>query len=501
MHKQHPHHPSRALRLALATATAAALTGGLLTIAATTATAADSTTVPAADFNGDGIGDVAFSASGAYVSGHKDAGQIVALYGTATGVSAAKRSTISQNTAGVPGTAEAGDAFGSETAYADFNGDGYDDLAVSSPHEKVGTDTDGGALAVLWGSPSGLTGKSVTISDPAVSSHDLWGKNLAAGDFDGDGKADLAVGSTSSTIYVYKGGITSGGAAGLARTTIKPPIQSGGTARGPLNLTAGDINGDGRTDLVVDGFETKTDYGWNTNYYVPGTANGLSVSAAKTLKTGIITAVGDINGDGFGDIVSGAPWDNTKLSDGTTPPDSAYGGKVNITYGSASGPASTAGISQSTGSVPGTAEKNDSFGYELDLGDINHDGYQDLVVSTAYEDLDGHADAGMVTVLYGSAQGVNTSSGAQAFAQSTPGVPGNDEKGDLFGLDVKLDDVTGDGRADLLVGSYENAGDGTITYLPSNGTKITTTGSRSVWPADAGVSTTGSPAFGANFAD
>ena len=166
MHKRHPHY----VRLALATATAAALTGGLLTFTAATASAADSTTVPQADFNGDGRGDVAFSASGAYVSGHKAAGQVVALYGTSTGVSSAKRSTISQNTAGVPGTAEAGDAFGSDTAYADFNGDGYDDLAVASLHEKVGTDTDGGALAILWGSASGLTGKSSDIPDPAASS-------------------------------------------------------------------------------------------------------------------------------------------------------------------------------------------------------------------------------------------------------------------------------------------------------------------------------------------
>ncbi|WP_028799245.1 FG-GAP repeat protein [Streptomyces sp. 142MFCol3.1] len=70
---------------------------------------------------------------------------------------------VSQNTTGVPGTAESGDFFGVETVYADFNGDGYDDLAVGSPSEKVGTDTNGGTLAVLWGSASGLTGKGVTI--------------------------------------------------------------------------------------------------------------------------------------------------------------------------------------------------------------------------------------------------------------------------------------------------------------------------------------------------
>jgi len=497
MHKHRQYH----LRLALATATAAALTGGLLTFSAATATAADSTKVPHADFNGDGIGDIVASAHGAYVNGQAGAGQIVALYGTATGVSSAKRSTISQNTTGVPGTAEAGDGFGGETAYADFNGDGYDDLAVASPWEKVGTDTNGGALAILWGSASGLTGKSSYVPDPAVSSHDYWGKDLAAGDFDGDGKADLAVGSSSNTIYVYKGGFSTSGTPG-GRTTIKPPIESGtnDSPYGPLSLTAGDVNGDGRTDLVVDGFETNTSYGWNTNYFVPGTAGGLSVASAQTLKPGIITAIGDINGDGYGDIVSGAGWDST-TSDGTPVPDAANGGKVNITYGSASGPATTSGITQNTGNVPGASEKGDAFGWDLDMGDINGDGYQDLVVSAPDEDINGIANTGMVTVLYGSASGVKVSSGAQAFTQSTAGVPGNDEKSDLFGADVKLDDVTGDGKADLLVGSYENGADGAVTYLPSNGTVITTSGSRAISPSTSGVSTSGTPQLGALFAD
>ncbi|KMS71274.1 integrin [Streptomyces viridochromogenes] len=498
----HKHHLRRPARLALATATATALTGGLLTLAtATSATAADSVQVPYADFNGDGTGDVVASAHGAYVSGRQSAGQIVVLYGTATGVSSAKRTTISQNTTGNPGTAEAGDGFGAESAYADFNGDGYDDLAVSSPWEKVGTDTNGGGVAVLWGSASGLTGKGVTIADPAPSSHDYWGKDLAAGDFDGDGKADLAVGNSSNTIHVFKGGFDSTGTPG-GRYTIKPPIQNGSNdyPYGPMSLTAGDVNGDKRTDLIVDGYETRTDYGWNTNYYVPGTAGGLSAGDAEALKPGIITAIGDINGDGYGDIVSGAGWDST-TEDGTPVPDAANGGKVNITYGSTSGPATTAGITQNSGNVPGTAEKGDGFGWELDLGDINGDGYQDLVVASPNEDIDGAANTGQVTVLYGSANGIDTVSGVQGLAQSTAGVPGNDEKNDLFGADVKLDDVTGDGKADLVIGSYENAGNGGLTYLPSNGTKITTSGSRAVAPSTSGLSTTGSPAFGAVFAD
>ena len=484
-------------RLTLATAAAAALTGGLLTFSAATATAADSTTVPQADFNGDGRGDVAFSASTAHVNGKKDAGQLIALYGSGTGVSAAKRTTISQNTAGTPGTAETGDHFANDMAYADFNGDGFDDLAVASAGEDVGSDVDGGGVAILWGSASGITGKGVTVADPAPGSHDFWGRTLAAGDFDGDGRADLAVGSTGSVVHVFKGGFSSVGAA-RGRYTIKPPIV--GADQGPINLTAGDVNGDGRTDLVVDGYETATEHGWNRNYFVPGTASGLSMGSATILKPGSITAIGDIDADGYGDIVSGAYW-NAAMPDGTTAPDAAKGGKVWVTYGSASGPGKVTGITQDTAGVPGASETNDYFGYELDLGDINGDRYLDLVVGVAGENIGSYADTGTVTILYGTASGLNTGSGAQSFAQSTAGVPGNDEKGDMFGVDVKLDDVNGDGRADLLAGSLENAGNGAMTYLPSNGTKITTAGSRTISPSASGVSTTGSPDFGANFAD
>ncbi|MFI0139433.1 VCBS repeat-containing protein [Streptomyces luteogriseus] len=494
-------HPSRRprVRLALATAAATALTGTLLSATAGPATAADGTYAARADFNGDHIGDVAFSASGAYVGGKQDAGQLVVLYGTKTGVSSAKRSAISQNTTGNPGTAETGDVFGADSAYADFNGDGYDDLAVSSPMEDVGSDKDGGAVAVLWGSAQGITGKGVSIADAAPTKHDRWGRNLAAGDFDGDGKADLAVGNTSNTIYVLKGGISASGTAVKGRYGVKAPVQASGDGSGPLNITAGDVNGDHRTDLVVDGFETATGQYWNANYLLPGTSSGLSAAAAQPLKAGVITGIGDVNGDGFGDIVTGMHWNKT--DDGVTFPGASDGGTVWITYGTPDGAGSTAGITQNTGNVPGSSEKNDYFGYELDLGDVNGDGFQDLVVGVAGEDIGSVTDAGQLVVLYGSASGINTSSGTQSFAQSTAGVPGSDEKDDFLGADVKLEDVTGDGRADVLAGSYENDGNGAVLYLPSNGTKITATGSRTVSPSDSGVSTTGYPNFGANFAD
>jgi hypothetical protein len=486
------------IRTALATAAAVALTGGLMSLSTGSALAADSVHHHEADFNHDGYGDVAYSAGWATVGGKKGAGQIVALYGSANGLNAAARKTISQNTTGVPGTAETNDGFGWTSAYGDFNHDGFDDLAVSAEWEDVDGDTDGGTVLIMWGSATGLTG-GTTIKDPAVSSHDKWGNSLAAGDFDGDGTDDLAIGSSASTIYVYKGGITKAGTSG-GRYTLKPPIMSG-SGTGPLTLTAGDVTGDGATDLVVDGFETDSQYGWNANYYVPGGASGLNSSSPVKLRPGVITDIGDVNGDGFGDIVTGEEWDTNK--DGSpTVPGASDGGKVNITYGSTDGPAGGTEITQDTGNVPGGSERGDSFGGELSLGDINGDGYQDLVVGALGENLGGVTDTGSVTVLYGSQSGINTQSGSQFFAQSTVGVPGSDETKDYFGSEVKLTDVTGDGKADLTVGALgENSGNGALTYFPSDGTHITTTGARSLSPTSVGVSTDGYPELGGNAAN
>ncbi|MFJ4713054.1 VCBS repeat-containing protein [Streptomyces sp. NPDC088785] len=501
-HKRTPAPSPTRLRIATATAVAATLTGGLLAASAGSAGAADSVHHQQPDFNGDGYGDLAVSAGSATVAGYKEAGQIVALYGSASGITSAKRSTISQNTAGVPGSAEAYDHFGWSSAYGDFNHDGYDDLAVAASYEKVGTDVDGGTVALLWGSPSGLSG-GTTIPDPAVSGHDRWGQAMAAGDFNGDGKDDLAIGSSAATLYVYKGSTTKSASLG-GHYTVKANIISGSGA-GPLSLFAGDVNGDRRTDLVANGYETTSADGWNTNYYLPGSASGLTTSGAKKLKRGVITGIGDVNGDGFGDIVTGQDWDpNLKDADGNvyTVPESVTGGQIHVTYGSASGPAAVTNITQNSGNVPGSSERGDAFGSELALGDINGDSFADVVVSAPGEKLGSAVHTGAVTVLYGSANGLNTTSGTQFFAQSTAGVPGSDEKNDLFGGEVKLTDANKDGKADLVVGAPgENDYNGALTYLPSNGTKITTTGARSLSASSVAVSTAGYPQFGANAAN
>ncbi|MGY5136479.1 FG-GAP repeat protein [Streptomyces nigrescens] len=129
-------------------------------------------------------------------------------------------------------------------------------------------------------------------------------------------------------------------------------------------------------------------------------------------------------------------------------------------------------------------------------GDFNGNGYRDLAVAAPAATVDGKKSAGAVTVLYGSAHGVDASRHT-TVSQNSPGVPGAAEAGDLFGGEVSLSDLNGDKKADLTVGAvYEDGGNGALTTLPSDGTRLTTTGSRFLSPPAVGISTAGAPQLG-----
>ncbi|MFI0540573.1 FG-GAP repeat domain-containing protein [Streptomyces sp. WSLK1-3] len=463
MLQQHP----RRMRLALATATAAALTGGLLTFSATPATAAD-TGRRQADFNGDGYGDVALAAPYAKLGDQGFAGYVAVVHGGPAGLDPAHHTTVSQDSAGVPDTAETDDTFGSALATADLNGDGYTDLAVGAPGEDGGK----GSVTVLWGSSGGLA-NGTRVTDPAPTAHGAWGRTLTAGDFDGDGRADLVVGSDAPHAYVISGGVS-----GSARR-IDVPEQ----AYALDAMDAGDTNGDGKDDLVLTyrtDLTTDPSGSWSKGVAYLGSPSGPDTSAPRPLNGGTSIALGDIDGDGYDEIALGNVFSEEDDHSGS------LGGRVVVIRGSEGGPvngdAPMAELTQSSTGVPGADEARDGFGSAVSIADVDGDGHGELAIGVVFEDLGTTEDAGATIVMNGAASGVSRE-GARTFTQNTAGIPGTAEAMDYFGSDVLLSDVTGDGHADLTAAAgFEDEGIGAVTAL----TGVTTKGARTFGPGSVG---------------
>jgi glycerophosphoryl diester phosphodiesterase len=154
-----------------------------------------------ADFDGDGRDDLVIGCPGATAAGRKGAGDVVVLYGGSTGFDLPRAVAIDQDSALVPGEAEARDAFGSALAAGDLNGDGRPDLVVTALHEAIEPLTDVGTLAIIYADERGLSprvalgfapGLPPLGIDPAVRL--AFGQALAVGDLNGDRVADLAIG-------------------------------------------------------------------------------------------------------------------------------------------------------------------------------------------------------------------------------------------------------------------------------------------------------------------
>ncbi|SOE07014.1 FG-GAP repeat protein [Streptomyces sp. Ag109_G2-15] len=433
------------------------------------------------DFNGDGYTDLLTGVPEGTVDGKEGAGYVTVQYGAPNGVGTrttvpkGRVQVISQSTKGVPGTSEAWDDFGQAVATGDLDGDGYDDAVVGAPGEDEGSVADAGRVTVLYGSKAGLGAErtaSVTAAKPAAGAR--FGLAVAAARFSGDTDADQLVvvdQKVGLRVFTYH--------AGVLRPVGAP--HSTGHRLQPAYVTTGDYDRDGFADLVVSGYSPEDDYtkGWSA--YYAGGAEGLTYR--RDLHGGLGSASGDINGDGYDDLVLGQP----SAADDATGDADAPGGLVGVYYGGQDGPGSAPQWwSQNSPGVPGTAEQGDAWGADLSVADVNGDGYADLAVGAPGEDVGSVADAGAVWLLRGSRTGL-TGTGAQSFDQNTRGIPGTAEADDGWGAQVRLADTDGDGRAELLAAApAENAGDGAVWLLPASSRGLLADGSWSYGAAALG---------------
>lgn len=389
----------------------------------------------AGDVNGDGYADVIVGAP-RYDSGQSNEGAAFVYHGSQTGLSMSPDWMV----VGAQTDARLGGAVGTS---GDVNGDNYADVIIGAVYYDNGQ-TDEGRAFVYHGSGTGLSAMPDWIAE-SDSSSAYFGRSVGtAGDVDGNGYDDVVVGASG-----YDGGLANqgrvyfyhGSAAGLSDTPDW--IAEGNQEQAHLGRavgTAGDVNGDGYSDVIVGawGYDSgQTDEG--RAYVYHGALVGLSTAPDWMIegdqdgaKLGYsVGTAGDVNGDGYTDVIVGAyQYDQ----------DDADEGSASVYYGSATGLSATADWTANGD------QANLWFGHAVGTaGDVDGDGYHDVIVGAPYSH-DDQAGGGWVAAYQGSPIGLSPVPNWLAY---------NDQIGARFGFSLgTAGDVNGDGFPEVIVGSH-----------------------------------------------
>ncbi|MDX3636130.1 FG-GAP and VCBS repeat-containing protein [Streptomyces europaeiscabiei] len=446
----------RARTLAV-TATVAALTATGLTLPLAGSAAA--ATTARFDFNGDGYTDIAVGMPNATVNGKAKAGYVSVIYG---GSESPYQSTgvISQAEAGIPGTPEADDRFGSSVAPVDVNGDGVFELVVGASGESLTSDQfkDEGTITVLDGSEWNVKGTTVARG---ASEYSSIGRTITTGDYDGDGDTDLVYGENGEehgALRFRPGPLT----ADPVTTSTLRRYSMGGATRA---LATGDFDGDGRDDLATT-WQAMDDSG---TFITRWDGQAKPAQWWADADRGSALAAADFDRDGTDDLAVGLVQPNPESE--TTHCQDRLGGALLLLKGSKTAQFGTENecITQSNPEVGGAAEEGDDFGAALSAGDLNGDNRPELVVGVPGEDVGTVKDAGGYVTMNGTEHGPY---GGLARSQSTPNMPGTAEAGDRFGAQVAVGDYNRDGLWDTAVSAPgENAGEprsGGVWFVPSS---------------------------------
>jgi len=403
----------------------------LSNIAGTAGDAFGQAVAPAGDVNGDGYGDFIIGSPG-YSNGQSDEGAAFVYHSEPDDASIGATLESGQTGAGL-GT--------SVDCAGDVNGDGYDDVIVGAPLYDNGQSEEGRAF-VYHGSPTGISTTAAWTAESNQPQANFGWSVARAGDVNGDGYGDVIVGAYRYTngqdsegrAFVYHGSPT-----GLLTTASWTAESNQAVASFGWSVAcAGDVNGDGFSDVIVGA--NLYDNGQSNEgraFVYLGSASGLSSSPAWTAESNqnfadfgvAVASAGDVNGDGFSDVIVGADgYDGPEFDEGR-----AY-----VYHGSSTG----------LGASPAwTKEPNANF-WQFALavasaGDVNGDGFSDVVIGSPWA-TQGESNEGLVHVYHGS------SSGLEALAAVTLQ---RNRASELFGYSVATaGDVNGDGFSDVLLG-------------------------------------------------
>ncbi len=447
--------------------------------------------VAAGDFDGDGFIDLAVGVPGEDVSGYASAGAVHVFYGSPGGLRTTGDQFLTQSTSGVAGGPEANDRWGWSLTAGRFNLDAYDDLAIGGPFEDLvvnGTNiVDAGAVWVLFGSASGLTGsgsryfdqETSPIPDDSIETGDRFGEVLAtAPSFRGDVHDALLIGTPREDgLWADEGAIFwvgqyGGGTLNVAYRYLQSDYYS---ACGELGETSdffgAALAGDSRWSDAAGDFPS---FDWlvgapgesltspsngrlGVDYHSSATRQCWDQNSSGVLGTAGVDdffssalAAGDFDDDGDSDLAIGAPGET--LAGG-------YEGVVNVLYNNGSVLTSNLDqmFDQDDFAPSSSAEAGDWFGDPLAVGDFDGDGAADLAIGVPLEGVvvsgSSRSAAGEVNVLYGGVGVGLSTAGKQTFHQNYPvGMLGTPITNDQLGFALAAGDFDGNGSADLAIG-------------------------------------------------
>jgi len=415
-----------------------------------------STVASAGDVNGDGYADVVIGHP-SYFGGASNEGAAFVYHGGAQGVVSGNVATAAAQLEANQLAAELGN---SVAGAGDVNGDGYSDVIVGAPAYDAGV-TDEGAAFLFHGGPSGIPDGSPVNAATQLDAANQIGARFgaavaAAGDVNGDGYGDVIVGAPHYCDGGVCGGaayVFHGGASGIDGTAAARVVGDQVAALLGVSLaSAGDVNGDGYADVIVgavyyDAGQTDEGAAFLFHGGPTGIGNGSAATADTRLESNqadaqfgwVVASAGDVNGDGYADVVVGA----TTYDAGETNEGAAF-----VFQGSASGipngnPVTAAAQLESDQVVS-------YFGISVaGAGDVNGDGYADVIIG-AFHYADGQSQEGAAFVFHGGASGI-----ADGDLASAATVLQSDQAEAFFGSSVaSAGDVNGDGFGDVIVGAH-----------------------------------------------